>query len=71
MATKTESSNSRIFSMLGDTLESAAEAFEEASVTSAESAKKGENDKEGHRYGPPQSCVWRVLRRSLCRRISD
>jgi hypothetical protein len=57
--------------MLGDTLESAAEAFEEASVTSAESAKKGENDKEGHRYGPPQSCVWRVLRRSLCRRISD
>jgi hypothetical protein len=40
MATKTESPDSKIFSMLGDTLESAAEAFEEASVNSAESAKK-------------------------------
>ena len=39
MATKTES-HSKIFSMLGDTLESAAEALEEASVNSAESAKK-------------------------------
>jgi len=40
MTTKTESPDSKIFSMLGDTLESAAEAFEEASVNSAESAKK-------------------------------
>ena len=40
MATETESSDSKIFSMLGDTLESAAEALEEASVNSAESAKK-------------------------------
>ena len=40
MATETESSDSKIFSMLGDTLESAAEALEEASINSAESAKK-------------------------------
>src|ERR1700693_555552 len=40
MTTKAESPDSKIFSMLGDTLESAAEAFEEASVNSAESAKK-------------------------------
>jgi hypothetical protein len=40
MATETESSGSKIFSTLGDTLESAAEALEEASVNSAESAKK-------------------------------
>jgi hypothetical protein len=40
MATKSESPDSKIFSMLGDTLESAAETFEEASVNSAESAKK-------------------------------
>ncbi|MBV8329853.1 MAG: hypothetical protein JOZ61_05225 [Verrucomicrobia bacterium] len=40
MATETESSGSKIFSMLGDTLESAAEALEEASVNSTESAKK-------------------------------
>src|SRR5271169_5367249 len=40
MTTETESPDSKIFSMLGDTLESAAEVFEEASVTSAESAKK-------------------------------
>jgi hypothetical protein len=39
MATKTES-RSKIFSMLGDTLESAADALEEVSVNSAESAKK-------------------------------
>ena len=40
MATETESSGSKIFSMFGDTLESAAEALEEASANSAESAKK-------------------------------
>jgi hypothetical protein len=40
MATETESSDSKTFLMLGDTLESAAEALGEASVNLAESAKK-------------------------------
>jgi hypothetical protein len=40
MATETESSDSKTFSMLGGRLESAAEALEEASVNLAESTKK-------------------------------
>src|ERR1700722_1051401 len=40
MSTKSEASTANVFSMLGDTLESAAEAFEEASVNSSESAKR-------------------------------
>jgi len=40
MATETESSDSKTFSMLGGTLELAAEALEEGSVNLAESAKK-------------------------------
>ena len=40
MSTKSGASTANVFSMLGDTLESAAEAFEEASVNSSESAKR-------------------------------
>jgi hypothetical protein len=40
MSIKSEASTANVFSMLGDTLESAAEAFEEASVNSSESAKR-------------------------------
>jgi len=40
MAIETESSDSKTFSMLGGTLESAAEALEEAGVNLAESTKK-------------------------------
>ena len=40
MATKTKAAASTVFSVLGDTLESAAESFEEATANSRDSAKR-------------------------------
>ncbi|HEY3898487.1 MAG TPA: hypothetical protein VGM54_07735 [Chthoniobacter sp.] len=40
MATKTKAAPSTVFSVLGDTLESAAESFEEATANSRDSAKR-------------------------------
>jgi hypothetical protein len=40
MATKTKAAANTVFSVLGDTLESAAETFEEATVNSRDSAKR-------------------------------